>query len=287
MKTHQVFFIIALLLISIAGSTHFLSQKKDENLDKRVFVALRNSGHQLLLQYSDSTSLVSPIERSETASYKLSFQTELTIKPDSLESSIRRNFEKAKLENDFIVEVIKCNSTEVSYSYIQTMYFENTIVPCTGRELPADCYEIVVTFQSGDKPFKLLKLISFYGFLLFVLVGVILFIRNRARAIKLSKESREYTTVGSYKFYENQNKLVREEHVIELTSKECEIMVLLSQHPNEIVKRETLIKEVWENKGVVVGRSLDTYISKIRKKLNDDSIKIVNIHGVGYKLEIK
>ena len=60
-----------------------------------------------------------------------------------------------------------------------------------------------------------------------------------------------------------------------------------SEMQNQIVKRDVLIKKVWEDNGVVVGRSLDTYISKIRKKLkDDDSIKIVNIHGVGYKLEI-
>ena len=48
-----------------------------------------------------------------------------------------------------------------------------------------------------------------------------------------------------------------------------------------------MVKQVWEAHGVIVGRSLDTYISKIRKKLkDDDSIKIVNIHGVGYRLEI-
>jgi len=48
------------------------------------------------------------------------------------------------------------------------------------------------------------------------------------------------------------------------------------------------MKKVWEDNGVFVGRSLDTYISKLRKKLkDDDSIKLTNVHGVGYKLEVK
>ena len=51
---------------------------------------------------------------------------------------------------------------------------------------------------------------------------------------------------------------------------------------------EKINKKVWEDNGVFVGRSLDTYISKLRKKLQDDDrIKITNIHGVGYKFEIK
>ena len=57
--------------------------------------------------------------------------------------------------------------------------------------------------------------------------------------------------------------------------------------PNQIIKREELTKKVWEDNGVFVGRSLDTYISKLRKKLqDDDSIQLINIHGIGYKLEV-
>lgn len=58
-------------------------------------------------------------------------------------------------------------------------------------------------------------------------------------------------------------------------------------NPNQIIKREELTKKVWEDHGVFVSRSLDTYISKLRKKLKDDSsIQLINIHGVGYKLEV-
>jgi DNA-binding response OmpR family regulator len=47
-----------------------------------------------------------------------------------------------------------------------------------------------------------------------------------------------------------------------------------------------LLKRVWEDEGVITGRSLDVFISKLRKKLkNDPSVQIVNVHGKGYKLE--
>ncbi|MGB1041616.1 MAG: helix-turn-helix domain-containing protein, partial [Flavobacteriales bacterium] len=62
---------------------------------------------------------------------------------------------------------------------------------------------------------------------------------------------------------------------------------IFAESPNQIVKREELTKRVWEDNGVFVGRSLDTYVSKLRKKLNsDESIKLTNVHGIGYKLEI-
>ena len=91
-----------------------------------------------------------------------------------------------------------------------------------------------------------------------------------------------------FKFYPEQNKLVRQATEISLSKKECELLALFVARPNQIIKRDELSKKVWEDQGVIVGRSLDTYISKLRKILkDDDSIKLSNIHGVGYKLEVK
>ncbi|MDD7915612.1 helix-turn-helix domain-containing protein [Polaribacter ponticola] len=74
---------------------------------------------------------------------------------------------------------------------------------------------------------------------------------------------------------------------ITLSKKECELLEIFVANENQVVKREDLTKQVWEDNGVIVGRSLDTYISKLRKKLQEDtSIKLTNIHGVGYKLEV-
>ena len=74
---------------------------------------------------------------------------------------------------------------------------------------------------------------------------------------------------------------------ISLSKKECELLEIFFENLNDIVKREELEKRVWEDNGVFVGRSLDTYISKLRKKLKEDNaIKLTNIHGVGYKLEV-
>ena len=74
---------------------------------------------------------------------------------------------------------------------------------------------------------------------------------------------------------------------INLSKKECELLAIFVVNPNQIIKRDELTKRVWEDHGVFVGRSLDTYISKLRKKLKDDkTIKFTNVHGVGYKLEV-
>ncbi|NBP70070.1 MAG: winged helix family transcriptional regulator [Cytophagia bacterium] len=57
---------------------------------------------------------------------------------------------------------------------------------------------------------------------------------------------------------------------------------------NEPITRDQLLKEGWEDEGVIVGRSLDVFISKLRKKLiKDPKVQITNIHGIGYKLEVQ
>jgi hypothetical protein len=75
--------------------------------------------------------------------------------------------------------------------------------------------------------------------------------------------------------------------VTSLTDKECKILELLYKNFGELIPRETLMQEVWINEGVITGRSLDMFVSKLRKKLSSDpDLRITNVHGKGYKLEI-
>ena len=72
-----------------------------------------------------------------------------------------------------------------------------------------------------------------------------------------------------------------------LTQKEADVLHLFCQHQNKLVKRDYILKTVWEDEGYFVGRSLDVFISNLRKYLKADAgIRIVNIHGVGYKMEV-
>ena len=71
-----------------------------------------------------------------------------------------------------------------------------------------------------------------------------------------------------------------------LTQKESEVLALLASHRDRVLKREEILKKVWGNDDYFMGRSLDVFISKLRKYLKEDpSLEIVNYHGVGFKLE--
>jgi len=74
---------------------------------------------------------------------------------------------------------------------------------------------------------------------------------------------------------------------IQLTQKEADILALFVNNPNTLLKREFILKNIWEDDSYFIGRSLDVFISKLRKHFKDNSaIKITNIHGSGYKFEV-
>jgi DNA-binding response OmpR family regulator len=74
---------------------------------------------------------------------------------------------------------------------------------------------------------------------------------------------------------------------IQLTQKEADILFLFVSNKNMLLKREYILKTIWKDDSYFVSRSLDVFISKLRKHLREDtSVKIVNIHGAGYKFEV-
>jgi two-component system, OmpR family, response regulator len=102
------------------------------------------------------------------------------------------------------------------------------------------------------------------------------------------KEEEPIFRIGRYIFdYKNMIlSLDGEERV--LTRKENALLKLLYENKNNLLTREIALKSVWGNDDYFIGRSMDVFIAKLRKYLKDDpSIYITNIHGTGFKLEMK
>lgn len=96
----------------------------------------------------------------------------------------------------------------------------------------------------------------------------------------------ELPALGKFLFNVKGQHLLLGTEVIDLTDKECKVLELLHNNFGELIPRETLMQEVWINEGVITSRSLDMFVSKLRKKLSaDPNLRITNIHGKGYKLE--
>ncbi|MBU0983481.1 MAG: response regulator transcription factor [candidate division Zixibacteria bacterium] len=92
-------------------------------------------------------------------------------------------------------------------------------------------------------------------------------------------------TIGEYHFDHNRQTLKRGTSQISLTPKEADLLRLLCLHVNQTLTREEALREVWESESYFSGRSMDVYISKLRKYLKDDpQVEIMGIHGKGFRL---
>lgn len=100
-------------------------------------------------------------------------------------------------------------------------------------------------------------------------------------------ENKDVFTINSYSFDYRNFKLTQGDEERKLTKKEAEILRLLCQHQDQVLPRELVLNMVWGDDSYFVGRSLDVFITKLRKYLKgDDKIAITNVHGVGFKLEV-
>tara|TARA_Y100000385_G_scaffold117952_1_gene122786 strand:+ start:4382 stop:5083 length:702 start_codon:yes stop_codon:yes gene_type:complete len=112
-------------------------------------------------------------------------------------------------------------------------------------------------------------------------------VMRRVNSSILPSQQAEYV-IGKYIYVDNDRALKIGENSTKLTTKEAELLKLLAHNVNKIVDRDVALKSIWGNDNYFTGRSMDVYITKLRKYLKaDDRIEIVNIHGQGFKLIVK
>ncbi len=91
--------------------------------------------------------------------------------------------------------------------------------------------------------------------------------------------------IGSYTFDYTAQVIEREDHRQKLSTKEAELLRLLCLNKNDVLTREEALLKIWHDDNYFNGRSMDVFLSKLRKYLREDpNVEIVNVHGKGYKL---
>lgn len=259
-----------------------------------IQVALRAIGHELLLSVGDSTSRVLPVQRSGNR-YKVPFATSFPLDPAHLPALVEQATAGTAFPSEYIVEVEACNALEVVYAYEIRDEANSNLIPCQGRALPKDCYNLVFTFPestaemavkgSTQIPFANVYKYMARALLLLLLAGAVFYFSKRRPTIPAA--AADQRPLGSYHFSPTAMELSREGQITSLTAKEAELLALLHDHANETLERDLLLKTIWGNEDSYVGRTLDVFISRLRKKLEGDpDVKIANIRGVGYKLMV-
>jgi len=160
---------------------------------------------------------------------------------------------------------------QIRYTDIDT-----PIIFLTSRSLPQD---VVEGFESGGndylkKPFSLEELI--------IRMKALMSCNRLAIAINGALKN---TRLGDYVFEYPKGLLRLGGNCRVLTTRESEILQMLIVNRNQVLSRSTLLMTFWGNDDYFSGRSLDVFITKLRKYLKDDpSVSILNIRGQGYKL---
>ncbi|MEM8891666.1 MAG: response regulator transcription factor [Bacteroidota bacterium] len=297
-------FLCFLALSSIA----IKSYAQDEDTEREMRVVMRMIGDRILRLSGDSSSRVLPIKRVDNR-YRISFETEFSFAPEELSASVNEVIKESNIDKAYVVEVEQCESEEIVYSYVIRNLGYKDIIPCIGRGQPLGCYSILISFlepkevlaqnknknsfpgssmenASGVRGGKDVTTISLIVFLSLIVIGFLYFRKKTPDTEEL--DNPHLIALGEYRFDKRGMELSHGGKIQELTSKEADLLILLHSHANETLKREELLNKIWGDEGDYIGRTLDVFISKLRKKLEADStVKIVNVRGIGYKLLLK
>lgn len=277
--------LLVLLLIAVVFMGFSMKDKDDFDFARRE-VLLRRIGHELLLQSGDSVSRVLPVNQISKNEYEISFEKAFGFQPESLVNITQRLLARESIAKDYVVSVINCENSTVAYGYAISRNKKDDIVTCLGRKQPEGCYKINIKF----KPAGVVSMRNGYllgGFAILAIVGFLLFKSFKPRKTEPESTNSEIFNLGTISFDAGARKLVLNGEDIDLTRTEARILRIFALSPNVPIERSRLQKEIWEDEGVIVGRSLDMFISKLRKKLEvDPNIKIAVIRGKGYKLEL-
>jgi DNA-binding winged helix-turn-helix (wHTH) protein len=276
----------SIILIVILISALAFINKKAEISEKHIEVVLRDLGHQLLLAAKDSSSPVLPVKKLNDHTYQISFQNEFGFVSDTLISLVQQKFQKAALAEDYIVSLRNCKQAETVFAF-EINSHAGDLTPCRGRTLDVGCYIIEIELLQKTS-FNFLWLLP-----LIIPLGLVGFyakdkFRKKEELTSIS-DNANYIQLGKFKFSVANNLLKTEHESITLSEKETTALKIFAENMAQIVEREKLMKEIWEDKGVVViSRNVDVLVSKLRKKLsNDNSIKFINEPGRGYKFVIE
>lgn len=291
-----------LLLIGLsATSGEEVADDAVPHFGESVDLALRQMGHSLMVLSDDHTSNIAPVKH--LADDRFTIEIPAAINYDSLPKYLDDALTSYNIDRPYQVGVKNADEPAVLLGYNNQAY-NSGMIACQGRDVFVDCNVVSVTFLTPVATTPLMGAQS-VGFLLsgLGLLGMLL-IRSQKSSVPAAigemlpptetlqakpELDEKYVRIGSSKFdQEHQLITVNGGEEKSLTYRETKLLHYLIVHQQQILEREKIVAKVWGEEGVIVGRSLDVFISRLRKILKEDTrLEIKNVHGVGYKLLVK
>lgn len=293
-----------LLVISTVILSSFLftgASVKDNEEKQQIEVVMRTIGHEVMLAHGDSISRILPVDK-QGDQYFIQFDTEFVFQASKLINAIDKVVKQTDLVKNYLVEMRECHSNNIIYSYQVIEEIDHNTIPCGLREQPKTCYILQILIldevqdnispqKSTESPNLLSATFTRFNNYIFLSLAILLLMGMGLYSYKKDSKPLNDSTVieiGNYLFDPRKMTLSLANKSIELSGKESDLLSFLCMSVNTTVEREIILRNVWGDQGDYVGRTLDVFISKLRKKLEDDpGVKITNIRGVGYRLVVK
>lgn len=269
----------------------------DRRFSEGVNLALRRTAHHLLTIAGNRTGAIPPVERIENNTWLV--RLEQNFEYDSLPAVLYEAFLLHGITGEYNVTVLDCRNNDLMLGYMADSQTLSTDVSCGGRDQTAGCYNLSVTFpnRQAGRPEETGLWILFALVCLFLPAYSIFRSFNKLKNNTLELAPADTSNIfdptqrtiifGQSSLHVANQKLLTKGKQNDLTYRETKLLRFFCLNINKILERDIILKAVWEDEGILVGRSVDVFVSRLRKLLKDDeSVKIVNIHGVGYRLEV-
>lgn len=267
----------------------FAGKSKNKNFTEKVNLALRRTAHRLLKSSGDSTSQIEPVKILDESTFMIRLNKNFNY--DNLPQLLEESFKIHQIEANYDVSVLNCDDGEIQLGYNYLDFKKDKDVACVGRNQDENCYDLKVIFT--EKPIqstsKSLWLIPLWGLFL---GGFIYWKRKNITQNDIPKnvietELSDEITFGSSILNFSNQQLNSGNIQYNLTYREAKLLKLFVDNANQLLERDFIMKAIWEDEGITVGRSLDVFVSRLRKMLQADAnVQIVTLHGVGYKLQV-
>ncbi|WP_421796006.1 winged helix-turn-helix domain-containing protein [Haliscomenobacter sp.] len=253
---------------------------------EKVNLALRRTADRLLRQSGDHTSRIPAIEQVGTNVWRVSL--EQPFRYEELPATLQASLDLYGIRQTYDVALRRCVSAIIDLGYHQSDVRKDT-VPCMGREMPTGCHFIEISFlENEDKVWWVDK-----GALILLALGGLasIWFLGRQKPVQTTPDpvnASEALLFGNSRLDVAAQILSCGDVRQDLTFRETKLLRLFAISPNQVLERDFILQEVWADEGVLVGRSMDMFVSRLRKKLViDPSVGIVAVHGLGYRLETR
>jgi len=264
---------------------------------RKTSLALRQIGHDYRAGRGDLTSRI-PVVR-ERADGSLLLRLEQEIDYDTITRIARAVLITYGIRQDYTLALEDCASGEIflgSFWSTDKVLMPGNTVACTGRDQDARCANVSLLLHAGAEAG-----VPPVSWLLGGLGALLLFAGPLSRKKGIPVPTEQATPnvpdnktpvslrlTAACSFNETSQLLTVAGREYQLTHREGHLLSYLVARPNEVLRRQEIHDAVWGLDGIITGRSLDVFVSRLRKKLADDSgMEIKTVHGVGYQCLIK